>query len=177
MMRWEMASKSVVLASMLEFGVGRLRQFLIDWRRRQESGRNYSEDYLGQLEALYKKVFPERSFWGIENLPSLDSPTEETTYFLIDDGHRKYDIVEMSAGEQAVFPILYEFVRQQIAYSVVLLDEIDLNLHPSAAQFLVSQLNKIAPTCQFLFTTHSESVSNVVGESDTYRLAGGALCL
>lgn len=160
-----------------EFGVSRLRQFLIDWRRRQESGRNYSVDYLAQLEALYKKVFPNRSFCGLENLPCLDSPTEETTYFLIDDGHRKYDIVEMSAGEQAVFPILYEFVRQQIAYSVVLLDEIDLNLHPPTAQFLVSQLKKIAPTCQFIFTTHSESVSDVIGESDTYRLVGGALCL
>ncbi|WP_263747283.1 ATP-binding protein [Plectonema radiosum] len=34
----------------------------------------------------------------------------------------------MSAGEQSVFPIFYEFVRQQIAHSVVLIDEIDLNL-------------------------------------------------
>ncbi|MUG95797.1 AAA family ATPase [Scytonema sp. UIC 10036] len=160
-----------------EFGVGRLRQFLVDWRRRQESGRNYSVDYLGQLETLYQKIFPNRSFWGLENLPSPDSPTEETTYFLIDDGHRRYDIVEMSAGEQTVFLFLYEFVRQQIAYSVVLIDEIEFNLHPSAAQFLVSQLNKIAPTCQFIFTTHSKAVSDVVSESDTYRLLGGALCL
>ncbi|GAA6615316.1 AAA family ATPase [Scytonema sp. NUACC26] len=48
-----------------EFGVGRLRQFLVDWRRRQESGRNYSVDYLGQLETLYQKIFLNRSFWGL----------------------------------------------------------------------------------------------------------------
>lgn len=160
-----------------ELGVGNLRQYLIDWRLKQESGSRNPIDYLRQLEGLYKRVFPDRSFWGLENLPSLDSPTEESTYFLLDDGHRRYDIVEMSAGEQSVFPILYEFVRQQITYSIVLIDEIDLNLHPPAAQFLVSQLPKIAPTCQFIFTTHSESVSDVVGESDIYRLAGGALCL
>ena len=161
-----------------ELGVGYLRRFLIDWRRKQEAGnRSYPIDYLRQLEGLYKKVFPDRSFGGLENLPSLNSPTEDSTYFLIDDGFRRYDLVEMSAGEQSVFPILYEFVRQQIAYSVVLIDEIDLNLHPPAAQFLVSQLPKIAPTCQFIITTHSESVSDVVGESDTHRLAGGALCL
>ena len=160
-----------------ESGVGYLRRFLIDWRRKQESGKNYPVDYLQQLESLYKKIFPDRSFWGIENLPSFDSPTEESTYFLLDDGHRKYDIMEMSAGEQAVFPILYELVRQQIAYSVVLIDEIDLNLHPSAAQFLVSQLLKIAPSCQFILTTHSKSVSDVIGEADTQRLPGGALCL
>ncbi len=161
-----------------ESGVGYLRRFLIDWRRKQESGsRNYPVDYLNQLETLYKKVFPDRSFWGLENLPSFDSPTEESTYFLLNDGNRRYDIEEMSAGEQAVFPILYEFVRQQIAYSVVLIDEIDLNLHPSAAQFLVSQLPKIAPTCQFILTTHSRSVSDVIGETETHRLAGGVLCL
>jgi len=161
-----------------EMGVGRLRQYLIEWRRKQERGGiNSRNDYITQLEKVYKRIFPDRSFSGIEQLPSLDSPTEETSYFLLNDGYRTYDIVEMSAGEQSVFPILYEFVRQQIAYSVVLIDEIDLNLHPPAAQFLVSQLLKIDPTCQFIFTTHSEAVMDVVGQSETYRLAGGALCL
>jgi predicted ATP-binding protein involved in virulence len=73
--------------------------------------------------------------------------------------------------------VLYEFVRQQIAYSVVLIDEVDLNLHPPAAQLLVSQLPKIGPTCQFILTTHSEAVSNLIGEDETFRLPGGTLCL
>jgi len=161
-----------------DIGVGRLRRYLIDWRRKQESGLgDYANSYLLHLERLYRKVFPERSFAGLEQRPSLDSPTEEETYFLLNDGYRTYDIAEMSAGEQSIFPLLYEFVRQQIAYSVVLIDEVDLNLHPPAAQYFVSQLMKIEPTCQFIITTHSDSVSNVVGESETYRLAGGKLCL
>lgn len=161
-----------------EMGVGRLRQYLVEWQRRRERGiDNSASDYLDQLERLYRRIFPDRAFRGLEYLPSLDSPTEESTYFLLSDGNRTYDLIEMSAGEQSVFPILYEFVRQRIAYSVVLIDEIDLNLHPPAAQFLVSQLTKIDPTCQFIFTTHSETVMDVVGQSETYRLAGGALCL
>jgi len=155
-----------------------LRQYLIEWKQRQKApqGSN-SVDYLRQLEILYKKVFPERSFIGIAHEPSNDSPTEVNTYFTLNDGHRTYDIVEMSAGEQAVFPMLYEIVRQQIAYSIVLVDEIDLNLHPPTAQRLVNQLPKIAPTCQFIFTTHSEAVNDVIGEEETYRLPGGSLCL
>ncbi|MEA5617020.1 AAA family ATPase [Cronbergia sp. UHCC 0137] len=161
-----------------ELGVGRLRQYLIRWKRKQEAGINYENDYLKQLEKLYKKVFPDRCFAEyLEELPSLDSPTEEITYFLLNDGNRTYDVAEMSAGEQSIFPILYEFVRQQIAYSVVLIDEIDLNLHPSSSQFLTGQLMRIAPTCQFIITTHSEAVSNVISESDIYRLSGGVLCL
>lgn len=153
-------------------GVGKLRRYLIDWHRRQGSG-----NYLSNLEDLYRIVFPGRHFSGVESLPSLDSPTEEDVYFLLSDGSRTYDISEMSAGEQSIFPMLYQFVRQQIAYSVVLIDEVDLNLHPPAAQFFVSQLMKLEPTCQFIITTHSESVSNVIGQSQTYRLSGGVLCL
>lgn len=161
-----------------ELGVGRLRRYLIDWKKRQEDSRkNNPVDYLEQLEDLYRKVFPDRSFNGIEYRPSNDSPTEMNTYFTLSDGHRAYDIVEMSAGEQSVFPMLYEMVRQQIAYSIVLVDEIDLNLHPPIAQLLVNQLPKIAPTCQFILTTHSDAVNDVIGESETYRLPGGSLCL
>lgn len=130
-----------------------------------------------ELENLYKRVFTGRSFAGVEPLPGIDSPTDADFYFLLNDGHRTYDIVEMSAGEQAVFPVLYEFVRLQIAYSVVLIDEVDLNLHPPAAQTLVSQLTQIGPTCQFIFTTHAGAVSNIIGEDETWRLPGGRLCL
>lgn len=159
-------------------GVGQLRQYLLEWQERQRNPqKNTSIDYLKQLEDFYKRVFPERSFIGKEERDSNDSPTEKNTYFTLNDGHRTYDIVEMSAGEQAVFPMLYEIIRQQIAYSVVLIDEIDLNLHPPAAQLLVNQLPKIAPTCQFIFTTHSEAVNDVIAEEETYRLPGGSLCL
>jgi predicted ATP-binding protein involved in virulence len=72
---------------------------------------------------------------------------------------------------------LYEFVRQQIAYAVVLIDEIDLNLHPPIAQFVVGQLPVISSSCQFILTTHSEAVNNVMSENETYRLPGGSLCL
>lgn len=161
-----------------DFGVARLRRYLNGWKLAQQSrARPYQNDYLMQLENLYKRVFQGRSFAGVEPMPDVNSPTAEDFYFLLNDSHRHYDLVEMSAGEQAVFPILYEFVRQQIAYSVVLIDEIDLNLHPPVAQLLVSQLPKIGPTCQFILTTHGEAVSQVIGQDETYRLPGGSLCL
>jgi hypothetical protein len=161
-----------------DFGVSRLRRYLNGWMLAKQSRQMpYRIDYLMQLANLYKRIFPERSFAGVEPMPGVDAPTADDFYFLLNDGHRDYDIVEMSAGEQAVFPVLYEFVRQQIAYSVVLIDEVDLNLHPPAAQLLLSQLPKIGPTCQFILTTHSETVSNLIGEDETFRLPGGALCL
>jgi predicted ATPase len=166
------------LNTIADLGIGRLRQYLIGWQDKKEQKYvPYESDYLTKLEDLYTQVFPEHSFCGLERLPSLDLPTETETYFLLKHKNRTYDLVEMSAGEQAVFPILYEIVRQQIAYSIVLIDEIDLNLHPPAAQFLVRQLPKISPTSQFIFTTHSEAVRDVVGSAETWRLNEESLCL
>ncbi|MCM0593854.1 MAG: AAA family ATPase [Gloeotrichia echinulata DEX184] len=159
-----------------EVGVAKLRKYLNGWKFAQLT-HSYPIDYLTQLENLYHKIFPERTFAGVEPMPGIDSPTPEDYYFLINDGYQTYDLVEMSAGEQSVFPILYEFVRQQIAHSIILIDEIDLNLHPPAAQLLVRQLSKLSSTCQFIFTTHAEAVSDVIGEDDTFRLRGGSLCL
>lgn len=160
-----------------DFGVERLRSYLNGWKLAQQTSKVYSQDYLTELEKLYKRVFPGRSFAGVEMMPGIDSPTTSDFYFLLNDGHRTYDLVEMSAGEQSVFPVLYEFVRLHIANSIVLIDEVDLNLHPSSAQLLVSQLPKITPSNQFILTSHSEAVNDIISDDETFRLQGGALCL
>ena len=83
----------------------------------------------------------------------------------------------MSSGEQSVFPILYEFVRLRIRNSVVLIDEIDLNLHPPHSQALLTLLPQLGPNCQFFYTTHSRSISSVVSPHQVFRLPGGQSCL
>ena len=160
-----------------DIGVARLRAHLNGWQLNRLAGHTGGPDFLGELENSYKKVFPDRSFRGPEPMYKGGVPTPEDYYFLLSDGNRTYDIEEMSAGEQSVFPMLYEFVRQQIRNSVVLIDEIDLNLHPPLAQALLSALPAIGPGCQFLLTTHSEAISGLVSPEEVYRLEGGKLCL
>jgi len=143
----------------------------------RQAGIPHTRDFLGELEALYRRVFPGRTFEPPEPMYQNGLPTPADYYFVLSDGTRSYDLEEMSAGEQSVFPLLYEFVRQQIRNSVVLIDEVDLNLHPPLAQAVLSSLPSMGPQCQFLLTTHSEAISTVVSEAQTYRLEGGRLCL
>ncbi len=159
-----------------EVGVARLREHLIGWQLLQQS-RNLQYDFLSELEQHYKKFFPTHSFAGIEPRPDSRNRGRDDFYFLLDDGKRTYDIAEMSAGEQAVFPILYEFVRKRIAHSVVLIDEIDLFLHPPLAQEFLVSLPKLGPTCQFIFSTHARHVSSLMDQNQIFRLPGGKLCL
>ncbi|MEO5376741.1 MAG: AAA family ATPase [Magnetococcus sp. DMHC-6] len=157
-------------------GVSSLRKYLNGWWMNKFAGGTDS-DWLMELENNYKFLFPGRSFCGPEPMFRGGSPTPSDSYFILSDGHRKYDIEEMSAGEQSVFPMLYEFVRMQIRKSVILVDEIDLNLHPPLAQALLVSLPNIGPGCQFILTTHSEDVANLVSSEETFRLPGGRLCL
>jgi energy-coupling factor transporter ATP-binding protein EcfA2 len=159
------------------FGVGRLRQFLNSWKLAKLSKAPIK--YIDELEQLYQRVFPDRSFdYGEIEFRGV-SPTPENMFFLLRDdvSGKTYDVEEMSSGEQAVFPILYEFVRNRIRNSVVLIDEIDLNLHPPHSQALLNLLPQLGPDCQFFYTTHSRSISSVVSPYQVYRLPGGRPCL
>lgn len=131
---------------------------------------------INDIERLYRLVFPERHFAGVEPMPGIDVG-RDGFYFLLSDGINTYDIVEMSSGEQAVFPIMYEFVRMQIGKSVVIIDEIDMHLHPPAAQALVQALYQIGPTCQFIFSTHAEAVAAIISPEEAHRLKRGVVCL
>ena len=159
-------------------GVEQLRKHLTGWWIAQQyRPADDPNNWLTRLESLYQQAFPGRSFAGLEPMPGAAAPSSDDYYFLLTDGNRTYDLAEMSAGEQAIFPILFEFTRLSIANSVVLIDEVDLNLHPPAAQRLIRLLPRLGGDCQFVLTTHSDAVSEVIGPHDTYRLPGGALCL
>jgi len=156
--------------------VTRLDRILKTWHRtREQRGPHPQRDFLGELEQLFAVAFPGRTFAGIEKIYDGPTPTDER--FVLTDGRNTYALGEMSAGEQAVFPIFFEFVRQQIARSIVLIDEIDLNLHPPLAQTLLGLLPRLGEDNQFLFTTHSRAVSSLVSPHALHRLPEGRPCL
>ncbi len=158
-------------------GVAELRQFLNSWKLAKLGKARIAD--IDELEKLYQRVFPGRSFdYGEIEFRGV-SPTPENTFFLLRDEEsgKTYDVEEMSSGEQAVFAILYRFVQKRIRNSIVLIDEIDLNLHPPHSQALLNLLPQLGPGCQFLYATHSRAISTVVSPYQVYRLPGGRSCL
>ncbi|KEZ89285.1 DNA cytosine methyltransferase [Lacrimispora celerecrescens] len=71
----------------------------------------------------------------------------------------RYSSLSMGAGEQRVLKIL-KTVYTANAYSVILIDEIDLLLHVLALKRLIKKLSDIAikKNLQIIFTTHSMEV-------------------
>lgn len=159
-------------------GAEGLRQHLIQWYAYHSSPRQPGQkDYLQQLESQFALVFPGTMFVGVEPKPGLTSASTTDSYFLLQRDSHTYDLAEMSSGEQAVFPLIYEFVRFEIAHSIVLLDELELHLHPPEQQTLLASLRTIGPDCQFIVTSHSPYLEAAVPDEEKIRLKGGLRCL
>ena len=160
-------------------GVARLKWSLNLWQLQhlQATPGAGQVDDLIELENLYKRTFLDHSFADPEPMFRGGVPAPTDYSFMLSDGHSTYDLEEMSAGEQAAFPILYESVRQRFWSSIVLIDEIELNLHPPVAQGLVADLPHLGPRCQYIYTTHSDAVTSVVSPYEIHRLPGGRPCL
>lgn len=74
----------------------------------------------------------------------------------------KYSSLSMGSGEQRVIKIV-SVLKNAEAYSLVLIDEIDLLLHISALRRLIEKIYKIAyeKHIQVVFTTHSLEMINL----------------
>lgn len=122
-------------------------------------------DFYAKLESLYKLVFPSRSFVGSAPRFDIYEQSKVPDFFLF-DGKNQYELSGMSAGERAIFPILMDFARWNINNSIVIIDEIELHLHPPLQQALVRTLPKWGKNNQFIITSHSNSVASMFDENE-----------
>jgi energy-coupling factor transporter ATP-binding protein EcfA2 len=160
-------------------GVEQLREYLVGWwgyHTTALANRN-GKDYIPLLEQHMDRIFPGTRFIGLGQRETMTEARANDFYFLLNRDNRVYDLAEMSSGEQAVFPLVYNFVRLDISKSIVLIDELELHLHAPEQQRLLAALPKIGPDCQFVISTHSEFLSSAIPNEQTVRLERGTRCL
>lgn len=147
-----------------ECGVEQLRDYLIGWWSHHTSPKRRGRDYILDLERNFRLVFPDISFRGVDFREGQSRGRFTEPYFLMEREGRVFDVSEMSGGEQAVFPLIYEFVRLNISKSVVLIDEPELNLGPAKTRQFLEVLPKIGPECQFILATNSAEAAEFAGD-------------
>ena len=89
----------------------------------------------------------------------------------------------MSDGERGTLALVLDLIRRLVqanpemsdpvaeAEAVVLIDEIDLHLHPKWQRQIVRKLTMTFPRCQFIATTHSPQVLASVDPDQVHLLA------
>jgi len=147
---------------MTDSTVASIRQELINWWAYHHQDYKNGEDLLVELEQAFGMIFPNTQFVGLEPMKVGTSGNQPRFYWLLQRGDSKpYDIFDMSSGEQTIFAMLYQFVSLKIARSIILLDELELHLHPPQQQAFYASLYKFGSDCQFMMTTHSPYLEDV----------------
>ena len=121
---------------------------------------------------------------GYRNLRP-DEAGERGGSLLIDRGDTTLPVKLLSDGERGVLAMVLDLTRRLAqanpkmedpaaeAEAVVLIDEIELHLHPGWQRRIVGNLTKAFPKCQFIATTHSPQVIGEVEHDRIHIIADG----
>ena len=98
-------------------------------------------------------------------------------HMLIDKKGKTFNLDQLSDGEKSLISLVGDIARRLAIANpninnplegegVILIDEIDLHLHPSWQRIVVPKLLSVFPNCQFFISTHSPQViSHVMPDS------------
>lgn len=103
---------------------------------------------------------------------------------LVTKQNQDIDLVQMSDGERSLFAIMIDLCRRLVLANpelpdplsgsgVVLVDEIELHLHPKWQREVVEKLRTTFPRIQFILTTHSPFVVQTLREGELRLLGDG----
>jgi predicted ATP-binding protein involved in virulence len=115
---------------------------------------------------------------------STPSHKKSTATFLIDKNGLTLELSQLSDGEQGILALLLDLTRRLsknnphltnplTGQAIVLIDELDLHLHPKWQRTIVSKLTSTFPNCQFIATTHSPQIIGEVPPENIIVLEQG----
>lgn len=154
-----------------------LREVLVTWHSAAGSIEPAAWNPFAELEDRLLRVLDSTRIVTIEPRRKGRSPAARDVDIWLRRNGIRYELAEMSSGEQAIFALIYQFAQERVARSVCLIDELELHLHPPAQQTLYNALPKLGDDCQFIITTHSEFLVDRIHPEQIHRLPGGVPCV
>ena len=107
-------------------------------------------------------------------------------HMAIDKDGVTLNVAQLSQGEKSMMALVGDIARRLAMMNqsldnplhgdgIVLIDEVDLHLHPKWQRSLIRQLSETFPNCQFVLTTHSPLVISDAKDVLVYVLNNGEL--
>jgi len=147
----------------------------------QEIERMHASSRDKQLNAVRKAI---SAFMpGFDNLRVQRKPR---LLMAIDKGGKTLNVAQLSQGEKSMMALVGDIARRLAMMNpgvenplegngVVMIDEVDMHLHPRWQRRLIHQLTETFPNCQFILTTHSPLVISDSKDVLCYVLDDGKL--
>ncbi|MCC2607924.1 AAA family ATPase [Planctobacterium marinum] len=131
------------------------------WTKLKELKASSKDRQLSAVRSAIYKFMPEFSNLKVRRKPRL--------HMSIDKGSESFDVAQLSQGEKSLMALIGDIARRLAVMNpnlenpltgdgIVLIDEVDMHLHPRWQRTLITQLTNTFPKCQFVLTTHSPLV-------------------
>lgn len=136
----------------------------------------FPDPQLEAVRAAMSKLMP-----GYANLSVRRSPLRME----IEKQGKRLTVSQLSDGEKCLLAMVGDLARRLaitnplrdnplLGEGIVLIDEIDLHLHPAWQRMVIPRLTETFPNCQFLVSTHSPHVITHVLPENLFLLTMGA---
>lgn len=100
---------------------------------------------------------------------------------LVDKNGKTLNVGQLSQGEKSLMALVGDIARRLAMMNpalenpltgngIILIDEVDMHLHPKWQRIIIRQLNQTFPNCQFILTTHSPIVISEIPNLLCYSL-------
>ena len=151
------------------------------WMRVQKALSSERPEAARMLTALDKAVT--RFLPDYRNLRPAQADSKHS--LLIDHGTQAIPVRHLSDGERGALALVLDLTKRLAqanesmadpaaeAEAVVLIDELELHLHPAWQRRIVAGLTDTFPRCQFIATTHSPQVIGEVEHDRIHIMADG----
>lgn len=117
----------------------------------------------------------------VPNYSNLRVERSPRPHMLIDKKGEIFNLDQLSDGEKNLIALIGDIARRFAIANpnhsnplncegIILIDEIDLHLHPSWQRMVVPKLLEVFPKCQFFISTHSPQVISHVRHQQIFQL-------
>lgn len=148
-----------------------------EWYRSQEDYENEHKIETGDLQYQDRALKAVRTaiMSMLDDCSNLRVARKPRLEMKIDKGNISLNVSQMSDGEKCTMALLGDLARRLtlanpmlenplLGEGIVLIDEIELHMHPSWQRKILRVLRHIFPNVQFIITTHSPIILSEVNE-------------
>lgn len=160
-----------------------------EWFRNQEDIENENRKYLNESVKPEGFEFPDRQLEAVRKALSIFmsdfknwTVRRSPLRMEVEKNSQKLTVNQLSDGEKCLMALIGDIARRMAIANplrdnplhgegIVLIDEVDLHLHPLWQRMMIPRLLETFPNCQFLISTHSPHVLTHVQPQNIFILS------
>lgn len=156
-------------------------KIMLDWFEGKFKENLNNKETSFQLESVINVIV--KNIPGASNIKWVFDPDRIQTLYIVFDNKQEIPFHYLSDGYRNLLAIFSDIAYRCVTLNphfkteanlksegIVLIDELDLHLHPSWQQEIVKKLKLSFPKIQFLATTHSPFIMQEMEDNEVYKI-------